>query len=121
MVFPEIPPFGTLRLAHHCDITRIAEVATAGFHYSEVFQFERAYHEQYPQDTVASYKEQFATSIRDPRCVVLVAEETCNSKSNGYLSDQDPNAGRAKIIVGVASWRLEPGSPRVGQFQDSSG
>jgi hypothetical protein len=115
MVFPEIPPFGTLRLAHHRDIARIAEVATAGFHYSEVFHFERAYHEQYPQDTMASYREQFAKLIGDPRCVVLVAEETCNSKSN------DLNAGRSRIIVGVASWRLEPGSSRVGQFQSSTG
>lgn len=72
---------------------------------------------------MASYREQFARLIGDPRCVVLVAEETCNnSKSNGYyLPDQDLNAGRSRIIVGVASWRLEPGSPRVGQFQSSTG
>jgi hypothetical protein len=47
-MFPQGPPLGSLRLANISDVPRIAVVATAGFYYSPVFEWERPSHRDYP-------------------------------------------------------------------------
>src|ERR1700722_15569535 len=68
-----VPPFGPLRLASPKDILRIGVVAACGFRYSPIFDWERPYHEKYPQDTLLSYRQEFASFIKSPKHVVLVA------------------------------------------------
>lgn len=124
-MFTYAPAFGPLRPASLIDVPRIAIVATRGFRYSPVFQWERPYHEQYPDDTLISYRAMFAQRIKDPEYIVVVAEDTYDpdedQKSSASIPPDDgtfkPRKGES-VIAGVASWKLEPESRRVGQFQN---
>ncbi|KAI3556613.1 hypothetical protein CABS01_04220 [Colletotrichum abscissum] len=122
---PKLPPFGALRLASPRDILRIGIVATAGFRYSPVFDWERPYHEKFPNDTILSYRHGFASALKSPDSIVLVAvdkfdpEESGKTKAiiptdNGW---EAPNAGD-EVVVGVAYWKLEQGSKRIDEGQD---
>jgi hypothetical protein len=125
-MYPAVPALlGSLRLATIRDVPRIAVVATAGFYYSPVFPWERRYHHQYPEDTFKSYEKMFADIIRDPEYVTLVVEDSFQSTENSrtganITTDPDqpiPQPGES-IIVGAASWKLQSGSARKGQFVD---
>ena len=126
-MFPTAPALGLLRLASLIDIPRIAIVATGGFRYSPVFRWERPYHEQYPEDTLMSYRAMFAQRIKDPEYIVMVAEDIYDpdedQKSSAIIPRDDwtfkPRKGD-RVIAGVASWKLEPESRRVGQFQNDT-
>jgi hypothetical protein len=83
-------PFSTsLRLASPKDILRIGVVAASGFRYSPVFDWERPYHEKYPEDTLLSYRQAFASRIKSPEHVVLVAIDK-------YEPDE---AKKSKVII----------------------
>ena len=122
---PKGPALGSLRVAKMSDIPRIAVVATSGLYYSPVFGWDRQFHQVYPHDTFQSYECMFAKSIRDPECIVLVVEdkyvESESDKTGATIKPSEsysvPEAG-SKVIVGVATWKLEPGSARKGQYQD---
>jgi hypothetical protein len=123
MYFPPAPPLGSLRIAGLHDVPRLATVATAGFYYSPVFAWERRYHADFPGDSIHSYEKMFADIITDPRYVAVVATDVFDpdekSKSGATLP---PNPGYEpgdSAIVGVATWKLELGSARVGQFTSS--
>lgn len=45
-----------IRLATLNDLSRIATVAAAGFFWSPVFQFQRPYYAEFPEDTLFSYR-----------------------------------------------------------------
>ena len=128
IMFPLVPELGALRPVLCSDIPRIGIVATAGFRYSPVFQWERPYHEKYPEDTFNSYKDLFSKIIQDPQYIVLAAEDRfdpdeAKKSSAKILPDNEaktPKAGE-KVIVGVACWKLEEGSKRVGQFGNITG
>ncbi len=107
--------------------SRIGIVAAAGFRYSPVFDWERPYHEKFPEDTLLSYRHAFASIISSPEHIVLVAldkfdpEESSKTKAvipsdNGWDS---PAAGE-DVIVGVGCWKLQEGSPRRGHFQNDT-
>jgi hypothetical protein len=123
-----VPSFGLLRLASPRDILRIGVVAAAGFRYSPVFEWERPYHEKYPEDTLLSYRQEFASRIKSPKHVVLVAVDKYESdegeKSKAIIP---PNNGAEisaegdEVVVGVAFWELQPGSKRIGTFQNETG
>lgn len=125
---PTIPELGALRPARGSDIPRLGIVATAGFWYSPVFQWERPHHAQYPEDTLSSYQKLIAAYLQDPKYITLVAEDEFNpdeaEKTSAVIAPYDeakaPKAGE-KVIVGVACWRLEQGSKRVGQFGNITG
>lgn len=125
-MFPKSPALGSLRLANISDIPRIAVVATAGFYYSPVFGWERPFHKDFPQDTFHSYEAMFAKIIEDPEYIALVAEDLYDvhesSKTKAIIKPDKsyslPKAG-SPVIVGAATWKLEPGSPRKGQFNRS--
>lgn len=125
---PSVPELGALRPALGSDIARIGVVATAGFRYSPVFQWERPYHEKFPEDTLNSYKDLFAKIIQDRQYIVLVAEDYFDpdeaKKSSAIVlpgsEANKPKAGE-KVVVGVACWKLEEGSKRVGQFGNITG
>ncbi|KAJ6021608.1 hypothetical protein N7540_007112 [Penicillium herquei] len=74
MSFPPIPSLGTLRLAQPSDILRIGIVATASFHYSPVFKWERPYHECFPRETLLAYRKEFMNAIKTEDKIVLIIE-----------------------------------------------
>jgi hypothetical protein len=98
-------------------------VATAGFYYSPVFPWERRFHHQYPTDTFQSYSKMFADLVLDPQYVVLVVSDSYDpsegEKSGATIApDREmPSLQQGdNVIVGAASWKLEPDSRRMGQF-----
>jgi len=123
-----VPSFNLLRLASPRDILRIGVVAACGFRYSPVFDWERPYHEKYPEDTLLSYRQEFASVIKSPEHIVLVAfdkyEPDEGKKSKAIIP---PNNGAEipaegdEVVVGVSCWKLEPGSKRIGKFQNETG
>ena len=108
-MYPNALAFGVLRLASLTDVPRIAVVATSGFRYSPVFQWERPYHEKYPEDTLMSYKSMFAERIKNPEYIVLVASDAYDPDENNKTSAIIPPdnatvpARGENIIAGVAS------------------
>lgn len=123
-----LPALGSLRLASPGDVLRIGIVAACGFRYSPVFDWERPYHAQFPHDTLLSYRQEFESVIRSPEHAVIVAidhykaDEASKSKAvippdNGSV----PPAEGDEVVVGVACWKMEPGSRRCGTFQNDSG
>ena len=119
---PQAPAFGLLRLASLRDVPRIGVVATAGFRYSPVFVWGRMYHDKFPEDTWASYRDLFAKSILDPEYIVLVAEDEYDpdeqTKTLAKLPENDQVGDHpAKVVVGVGCWKLEDVSQRKGHFQ----
>lgn len=130
MSFLVAPAFGALRLASLCDVPRIAIVATAGFYYFPVFPWERRFHRGFPMDTFQSYEKMFADAIISPNYIALVLEDSHDpaeaEKTEATIKPDvnipTPKAGDP-VIVGVATWKLQPISTRRGQFfapEDSS-
>lgn len=78
-----------LRLASPRDILRIGVVAASGFRYSPIFDWERPYREKYPEDTPLSYRQAFASVIKNSEYAVLVALDK-------YESDE---ATKSKAII----------------------
>ncbi|KAM5370583.1 hypothetical protein ACJZ2D_008409 [Fusarium nematophilum] len=121
------PPLGPLRIASPGDILRLGIVAASGFRYSPVFDWERPYHAKFPQDTLLSYRHEFSSAIKHPECIVLVATDRFDpnegEKSTAIIPPDNgwhaPKAGD-EVVVGVACWRLEPGSSRNGSFQNDN-
>ncbi|ERF72736.1 hypothetical protein EPUS_04789 [Endocarpon pusillum Z07020] len=103
-------------------------VATAGFRYSPLFRWERPYHKDYPADTILSYRTQLQDTIKSNDFIVIVAEDEYqpdeNEKTEATIPSDDawkaPTAGE-KVVVGVASIKLEPGSKRKGEYKDNQG
>ncbi|KAJ9493992.1 hypothetical protein H2202_010539 [Exophiala xenobiotica] len=125
---PPPPHFDGLRLASPADILRLGVVATCGFRYSSVFDWECLYHEDYPEDTILAYRQHFSEFIKRTDYIVLVVEdkfEPDESKKSKAIIAQDDVAPRPEpgeeVIVGVACWQLWPGSHRRGQFQNNNG
>jgi hypothetical protein len=109
-------------------VLRIGIVATAAFKYSPLFRWERPHHEKYPGDTLLSYRTQFQNAIQSDEFIVLVQEDTHdpreNDKTDAVIPDNNgwepPQAG-SKVVVGVISVKLEPGSARRGQLKNRDG
>lgn len=128
MLLSAAPALGALRLTSPNDILRIGIVAACGFRYSPVFEWERPYHAAYPADTLLSYRQEFSDVIKNPEYIVLVAVDKYNSdegkKSEAVIPPNNgvemPAPGQ-EVIVGVGCWKLQPGSSRVGHFQNETG
>ncbi|KAH8804576.1 hypothetical protein F5884DRAFT_859200 [Xylogone sp. PMI_703] len=125
---PRAPPFGDLQLASLSDLPRIGVVAAAGFKHSQVFEFTRPYHDQYPGDTIKDYQHIFRRQILDPEWIVLIRQDVFDSKEDeneisiGERNGHSESAGSSrapmkKVIVGVCSWKLEKKSRKKGGFQ----
>ncbi|KAG8169503.1 hypothetical protein KVR01_000248 [Diaporthe batatas] len=121
-------PFGALRLASPGDLLRIGIVAAAGFRYSPVFDWERPYHEEYPGDTLLSYRQEFSSVMKDENYAVLVAVDHFDpmehEKTKAIIPQDngwDAPAAGEEVVVGVGCWKLEPGSKRIGEFQNDTG
>ncbi|KAF2636391.1 hypothetical protein P280DRAFT_459722 [Massarina eburnea CBS 473.64] len=127
---PALPPFDDLRLATLEDLPRIATVAAAGFFHSPTFRYQRVYHAEYPDDTLASYWAEYRSSILNPACAVLVAEDTFAEDEGRHVYEAlrgattycpataSPVRGHS-VVVGIASIAIA-GSRCVGQFQTNS-
>ena len=125
---PFSPALGKLRIASLNDLPRIGVVAASGFRYTSVFIWERPYHESYPQDTLLSYRHKFREAILDQQYVVHVAEDRYRlderDESTDVIPCEDgvsPRAPGETVVVGVACWKLQPGSPSIGEYQDHNG
>ncbi|KAF2190761.1 hypothetical protein K469DRAFT_392320 [Zopfia rhizophila CBS 207.26] len=122
---PSLPPFDHVRLATLNDLPRVATVAAAGFFWSPTFQFQRPYYAAHPEDTIASYFAEYQAAIHDPASVVIVAEDSWNEDERASVyealrrisSSKPKMTSSGKVVVGVCSINLKPGSRRVGQFQ----
>ncbi|KAK7403400.1 hypothetical protein QQX98_010813 [Neonectria punicea] len=122
------PDLGNLRVATPDDILRIGIVATAAFRYSPLFRWERPKHEQYPEDTLLSYRTQFKNVIQSDDFIVLVQESAYQPDENDRTSAiippsngwNPPKAGE-QVVVGVLSVKLEPNSPRQGELKNHNG
>jgi len=67
----------------------------------------------------------FADIIRDPEYIALVVEDAYQPTKNSYTGasvatdpDQPISQPRESVIFGSASWKLQPGPARKGQFVD---
>ncbi|KAK1834936.1 hypothetical protein QBC39DRAFT_220654, partial [Podospora conica] len=122
------PPLGALRVAQPTDVLRIGIVAAAGFRYSPLFKWERPHHEDFPEDTLLSYRTQFMTAIKSDDYIVLVQDDAYipdeNDKTSAIIPDNNgwaaPEAGDP-VVVGVVSIKLHPGSAHKGILNDHRG
>ena len=120
--FPPYPTLPSLRLAAAGDVTRMADLSVLGFKDSEIFRYERPRYEDFPQDAVASFANLYRSQLLDPRSVVIVTEDWQRPDEASHFSptrdgSSDCTEKPAKrVVVGVASWILPEGSPRIGQF-----
>ena len=80
--FSPIPEPGNLRLGVPSDILRIGIIATAAFRYSPLFQWERPHHEEFPEDTLLSYRSQFQAVMQSDESIILVAEDLYKPDEN---------------------------------------
>lgn len=126
---PQLPPFDGVRLATTKDLPRIATVAAAGFFWSPTFRFQRPYYAQYPTDTILSYQKEYHSAILDPACIVLVAEDAPIESETESVYEalrvapvygHGKDASSRKVVVGVASIVIKPGSCYIGLFQTRS-
>jgi hypothetical protein len=123
---PKIPPLGSVRLATLKDIPRIGLVAAASFYHSPYFRYQRPDYREFPFDTVASYRVEFAKAILGNDSVVIVAEDTPEKDEIDHVYHElkevyrsEPQAAisnPSKVIVGVCSLTLLANSARSGQF-----
>jgi hypothetical protein len=123
---PKIPPLGSVRLATLKDIPRIGLVAAASFYHSPYFRYQRPDYREFPFDTVASYRVEFAKAILGNDSVVIVAEDTPEKDEIDHVYHElkevyrsEPQAAisnPSKVIVGVCSLKLLANSARSGQF-----
>ncbi|KAI0385425.1 hypothetical protein F5Y04DRAFT_245811 [Hypomontagnella monticulosa] len=127
-MIPDPPPLGSLRLATPDDVMRLGVVCTASFYYSEEFTWERIYHDQYPQSTIVHYRNEAVEFINEPEFITLVIEDDYDtdesSKTNATIPEDngwEPPEKGTKVVVGMAVWKLESGSKRIGRFQNLTG
>lgn len=75
-------PSALIRDATIKDLACLAEVAKAGFSSSPVYKFVRVRADQFPNDVLAAYRAEMISYLRNPRCLVKIAE--VNDKIIGY-------------------------------------
>ncbi|KAL5438186.1 hypothetical protein PMIN07_011752 [Paraphaeosphaeria minitans] len=124
--FSSMPTMDGVRLATPEDLARIATVAAAGFFHSPTFHYQRVHYAAYPNDTLLSYWSEYDRAIKDGTSVVLVAEDTLKETEGSYVypalkgaTAYTPGASTlaSKLVVGVASVDIKPGSSYIGLFQ----
>ncbi len=127
-MLPAAPQLGALHIASPSDILRLGIVATAGFRYSEHFIWERPFHVDHPLDTITFFRHEVEHFVKSPEHIVLVASDRYDpdesNKTKAVIPDENGWAAPApeeQVIVGLAVWKLEAGSKRVGKFQNESG
>jgi hypothetical protein len=94
----------------------------AAFFSSPTFKFQRIHYRKFPLDTIASYFVQYKKAMKDPACVVLVAEDVIDEHESEHVYDAIREsfksvALRRRGIVGVCSIQLKPESAYTHQFQ----
>ena len=123
--FPAGPKLEGLRVASLDDVLRCGIVASASFRYSPLFRWERPYHENFPQDTLLSYRTQAKDSIQRDDVIVLVSEDAYDpneaEKTEATIPGENgwsaPTVGE-QVVVGWAAIILEPNSKRKGQYHN---
>lgn len=119
MLFPSVEG---VRLATPDDLHHISLVAAAAFFSSPTFKFQRVHYRQFPSDTIASYFVQYEKAMKDPTCVVLVAEDTIDEDESKHVYDVLRGSfksitRRRRGIIGVCSIQLKSESAYTHKFQ----
>jgi hypothetical protein len=107
LLAPKIPPLGSVRLATLKDIPRIGLVAAASFYHSPYFHYQRPDHQEFPFDTVASYRAEFAKAILGNDSVVIVAEDTPEKDEIDHVYHELKEVYHSEFIKGHRR-RLQP-------------
>ena len=100
-------------------------MAASAFFWSPSFQFQRRGYQEFPADTIGSYWAEYAAAIKDPACVVLVAEDILEPDEANHVYEALRSvlwseAPRRRGIVGVCTLNLKPESRYSGHFQPAS-
>ena len=119
MLFPSVEG---VRLATSDDVDRISLVAAAAFFSSLSFQFQRVNYQTFPSDTISSYFVQYEKALRDPACVVLVAEDNIQEDESEHVYEASREFFKSVLptrrgIVGVCSIQLKSESAYIHHFQ----
>lgn len=119
MLFPSVEG---VRLATLDDLDRISLVAAAAFFSSPSFQFQRVNYQTFPSDTIYSYFVQYEKALRDPACVVLVAEDNIQEDESEHVYEALRESFKSVLptrrsIVGVCSIQLKSESAYIHHFQ----
>ena len=119
MLFPSVEG---VRLATSDDVDRISLVAAAAFFSSLSFQFQRVNYQTFPSDTISSYFIQYEKALRDPACVVLVAEDNIQEDESEHVYEASREFFKSVLptrrgIVGVCSIQLKSESAYIHHFQ----
>lgn len=117
-----LPNVDGVRLANLEDLPRISIVAAAAFFWSPSFRFQRPCYKEFPEDTIASYWNEYEAAIQDPTCVVLVTEDILEADEAEHIYEAlrsacPPSMPGQQGIVGVCSINLKPESCYVGHLQ----
>jgi hypothetical protein len=119
------PNINGVRLATLEDLARISIVAAAAFFWSPTFRFQRPYYRDFPEDTIASYRIEYEKAIRDPACVVLIAEDDLEPDEIEHVYEAlrfafHPPVPGQRGIIGVCSFTLKPDSCYFGRLHPAS-
>ena len=126
----ELPDLGT-RLATIKDIPRLTIVAVAALIETKIFSWERPHFDEFPCDTFRYVRNVIANDIRDPTKIVRVVEDRPSLSDSKQFTmwilkrkkPKDlvfiyPMSKHKHIIVGMATYKLQPQSGREGSNMD---
>jgi len=125
--FPSIPPLGSLRVATPLDVMRMGIITYAAFEKTTQFTWMIPDHRRWPSKALQLERQRLASVMRTRNHVVVVAEDVYDSdeaaKANVTIPSGDPAPNPAshwaegRAVVGVAIWRFDDNSTRIGQFE----
>ena len=105
-----------LREASQIDLEQLATVAAEGFPDSNVFQYQRPWSSDYPEDTLSSYRADYNDMLNDPCSLVFVVEVSETFKKPGLSTEFSGQP----CIVALASAKLHPSQRRKAAAVDLS-
>jgi len=123
-----IPPLDPLRIAKPLDVMRMGIITYAAFEKTTQLTWTFPDHRCWPRQALQLERQRLASYMHTPNHVVVVVEDLYDpdeaAKTNITIHSDDPapypasrwTEGRA--VVGVAVWRFEGDSTRVGQFAE---
>lgn len=126
--FPPAPPLSPLRVATPLDVMRMGIITYAAFERTTQFTWMAPDHRRWHSKVLLLERQRLASLLRTRNHVVVVAEDTYDpdeaAKANVTIPSDDPAPSPAsrwtegRTIVGVAVWRFEGNSARIGQFEE---
>lgn len=126
--FPSIPPFWPLRIAKLLDVMRMGIITYAAFEKTTQLTWTFPNHTCWPHQVLQLERQRLASYMHTPNHVVVVVEDLYDpdeaAKTNITIPSNDPAPcpvsrwTEGEAIVGVAVWKFESDSTRIGQFSE---